>query len=97
MGLQSLFIVNKAGSLIFYRKLSDAAPQLTQNDYIHLASTFHGYVSISTHSTLTLSLDTKRVYSDNETDRIRNGDDGKGCNCWLNSFRRSGQYSGTAL
>lgn len=45
MGLQSLFVVNKAGSLIFYRKLSDDAPQLTQNDYLHLASTFHGYES----------------------------------------------------
>jgi len=42
MGLQSLFLVNKAGGLIFHRKLSDVAPQLTQNDYLHLASTFHG-------------------------------------------------------
>lgn len=42
MGLQSLFVVNKAGSLIFYRRLSDAAPKLSQNDYLHLASTFHG-------------------------------------------------------
>lgn len=41
MGLQSLFVVNKAGSLIFYRRLSDAAPQLSQNDYLHVASTFH--------------------------------------------------------
>lgn len=42
MGLQSLFLVNKAGGLIFHRKLSDVAPQLSQNDYLHLASTFHG-------------------------------------------------------
>lgn len=45
MPLQTMFIVNKAGSLIFYRKLSDAAPQLSQNRYIHLASTLHGSVS----------------------------------------------------
>lgn len=52
MGLQSLFVVNKAGSLIFYRRLSDAAPQLSQNDYLHLASTFHGYGQKHSHSLL---------------------------------------------
>lgn len=42
MGLQSLFVVNKAGSLIFYRRFNEDGPQLTQNDHLHLASTFHG-------------------------------------------------------
>lgn len=37
-----MFIVNKAGSLIFYRRLHDKSPQLSQNDTLHLASTFHG-------------------------------------------------------
>jgi hypothetical protein len=40
--MQSLFVVNKAGSLIFYRKFVDTAPQVSQNDQLHLASTFHG-------------------------------------------------------
>jgi Sybindin-like family len=40
--MQSLFVVNKAGSLIFYRKFVDSAPQVSQNDQLHLASTFHG-------------------------------------------------------
>lgn len=42
MTLRTLFIVNKAGSLIFYRRLDEKAPQLSQNDTLHLASTFHG-------------------------------------------------------
>lgn len=42
MTLRTLFIVNKAGSLIFFRRLDDKAPQLSQNDTLHLASTFHG-------------------------------------------------------
>ncbi|PXF42788.1 Trafficking protein particle complex subunit 4 [Gracilariopsis chorda] len=42
MGLQYLFVINKAGSLIFDRRLSENAPQLSPNDCLHLASTFHG-------------------------------------------------------
>ncbi|KAA8496965.1 Trafficking protein particle complex subunit 4 [Porphyridium purpureum] len=41
MGVQSFFVLNKAGGLIMQRSYSDRAPRLTQNDYIHLASTFH--------------------------------------------------------
>lgn len=42
MAVQSLFVVNKAGGLMFQRTYSDTAPRLTPNDYLHLASTFHG-------------------------------------------------------
>lgn len=45
MALQSLFVVNKAGSLIFYRKFSESSPAVSPNDQLHLASTFHGYDS----------------------------------------------------
>jgi hypothetical protein len=44
MVLQSIFVVNKAGSLIFYRKFVDSTPVVSQNDQLHLASTFHGCV-----------------------------------------------------
>jgi len=36
------FVVNKAGGLMLQRTYSDRAPRLSQNDYLHLASTFHG-------------------------------------------------------
>ncbi|KAJ8908533.1 hypothetical protein NDN08_005239 [Rhodosorus marinus] len=39
--LKSFFVVNKAGGLIFHRSFS-SDPPLRQNDYLHLASTFHG-------------------------------------------------------
>mmetsp|Transcript_14136 Transcript_14136/g.37958 ORF Transcript_14136/g.37958 Transcript_14136/m.37958 type:complete len:141 (-) Transcript_14136:1580-2002(-) len=42
MGVHCLFVVNKAGGLVFQRTYSERAPQLSQNDYLHLASTFHG-------------------------------------------------------
>jgi len=45
MAVQSLFVVNKAGGLMFQRTYGETAPRLTPNDYLHLASTFHGYVS----------------------------------------------------
>lgn len=44
MVLQAIFVVNKAGSLIFYRKFVDSPPVVSQNDQLHLASTFHGCV-----------------------------------------------------
>eukprot|EP00168_Porphyra_purpurea_P009639 TRINITY_DN2363_c0_g1_i8.p2 TRINITY_DN2363_c0_g1~~TRINITY_DN2363_c0_g1_i8.p2 ORF type:complete len:113 (+),score=18.45 TRINITY_DN2363_c0_g1_i8:103-441(+) len=42
MAVQSLFVVNKAGGLMFQRTYGETAPRLTPNDYLHLASTFHG-------------------------------------------------------
>lgn len=47
MVLQAIFVVNKAGSLIFYRKFVDSPPVVSQNDQLHLASTFHGCVHSS--------------------------------------------------
>mmetsp|Transcript_4876 Transcript_4876/g.9860 ORF Transcript_4876/g.9860 Transcript_4876/m.9860 type:complete len:105 (+) Transcript_4876:84-398(+) len=40
--IQTLFVVNKAGGLTFVRRFSNDTHALTQNDYLHLASTFHG-------------------------------------------------------
>eukprot|EP00947_MAST-08B_sp_MAST-8B-sp1_P003860 g3860.t1 len=45
--LYSLFIINKAGGLIFNVDLSAAVPKHSGNEYMRLASTFHGLFEIS--------------------------------------------------
>ena len=40
----ALFIVNKAGSLIYQRDFSEGLQKLSTNEYIILAGTFHRYV-----------------------------------------------------
>jgi len=57
----SVFIINKAGGLIYNRDFSSSVPKLNSNDYLTLASTFHSLHAItgrgiqSPQSALTLS------------------------------------------
>ena len=44
--LLSLYIINKAGGLIFHRDFSPAAAKLDVNDHLRLASTFNGLALI---------------------------------------------------
>mmetsp|Transcript_18699 Transcript_18699/g.44004 ORF Transcript_18699/g.44004 Transcript_18699/m.44004 type:complete len:138 (-) Transcript_18699:76-489(-) len=46
MALYTLYIVNKAGGLIYNKDLSPV-PKLSGNEYLTLASTFHGLHAIS--------------------------------------------------
>ena len=43
----SVYIVNRAGSLIYQKDLSEAMPRLDGNDYIRCGSTFHTLSSIA--------------------------------------------------
>ena len=42
-----MFMINKAGSLIYYKELSERAPKLDANDQMRLGSTFHGLHAIA--------------------------------------------------
>jgi hypothetical protein len=46
----SLYIINRAGGLVFHEDFSPAVPKLPTNDYLFLASTFHGLHAIMTQS-----------------------------------------------
>ncbi|KAI9009142.1 Sybindin-like protein [Hyaloraphidium curvatum] len=41
----AVYIINKAGGLIYQRDYSDSLSRLTTNEYLVLAGTFHGHVS----------------------------------------------------
>ncbi|CEG49549.1 trafficking protein particle complex subunit partial [Plasmopara halstedii] len=45
--LHSLYIINKAGGLVYQQDLSPAAPKLSSNDHLRLASTFHSMHAIA--------------------------------------------------
>ncbi|KAI9906954.1 hypothetical protein PsorP6_003526 [Peronosclerospora sorghi] len=45
--LHSLYIINKAGGLIYQQDLSPAAPKLSSNDQLRLGSTFHSMHAIA--------------------------------------------------
>ena len=45
--LQSLYIINKAGGLIFQQDMSPNAPKLSSNDHLRLGSTFHSMHAIA--------------------------------------------------
>ncbi|CAH0490536.1 unnamed protein product [Peronospora farinosa] len=45
--LHSLYIINKAGGLIYHQDLSPAAPKLSSNDHLRLGSTFHSMHAIA--------------------------------------------------
>ncbi|KAF4320677.1 hypothetical protein BBO99_00001278 [Phytophthora kernoviae] len=45
--LHSLYIINKAGGLIYQQDLSAAAPKLSSNDHLRLGSTFHSMHAIA--------------------------------------------------
>lgn len=40
--IQSVFILNKAGGLVYQKNFKPGATQLSANDYLMLAGTFHG-------------------------------------------------------
>ncbi|KAI6246620.1 Transport protein particle subunit trs23 [Erysiphe necator] len=42
----ALLIINKAGGLIYHRDFAEGLNKLSTNDYLVLAGTFHGFVSI---------------------------------------------------
>lgn len=46
-GVLALIIINKAGGLIYNRTFGEGLNQLTTNDYLVLAGTFHGFVFLS--------------------------------------------------
>ncbi|KAI1160519.1 Sybindin-like protein [Nemania serpens] len=48
MGILALIVINKAGGLIYNRTFGDGLNQLTTNDYLVLAGTFHGVHAITT-------------------------------------------------
>ena len=39
--LLSLYIVNRAGTLVFHRNLNPSLPKLSSNEYLRVGSTFH--------------------------------------------------------
>lgn len=43
----SLYVINKAGGLIYQKNFNDGLKQLSSNDYLILAGTFHGVHAIS--------------------------------------------------
>ncbi|CAK4631934.1 hypothetical protein LEN26_020463 [Aphanomyces euteiches] len=45
--LLSLYVINKAGGLIYQQDLSSEAPKLSSNDYLRLGSTFHSMHAIA--------------------------------------------------
>lgn len=45
--IYSVYIINKAGGLIYQRNFSDGLQPLSSNDYLILAGTFHGVHAIS--------------------------------------------------
>ncbi|ETS86751.1 hypothetical protein PFICI_00579 [Pestalotiopsis fici W106-1] len=47
-GVLALIIINKAGGLIYHRTFAEGLNQLTTNDYLVLAGTFHGVHAITT-------------------------------------------------
>ena len=42
MPLLSLYVINKAGGLIYQRDYADGVARLSSNEYLVLAGTFHG-------------------------------------------------------
>ncbi|KAI1657138.1 Sybindin-like protein [Daldinia decipiens] len=47
MGVLALIVINKAGGLIYNRTFGDGLNQLSTNDYLVLAGTFHGVHAIT--------------------------------------------------
>ena len=47
----SLLIINKAGGLIYNREYNEGITRLSSNDYLVLAGTFHGYLSLHSSPT----------------------------------------------
>ncbi|KAG1782265.1 transport protein particle complex subunit [Suillus placidus] len=47
MAIFSLWVINKAGGLIYQRNFADGLAQLTSNEYLVLAGTLHGIHAIT--------------------------------------------------
>jgi len=47
MAIFSLWVINKAGGLVFQRNFADGLAQLTSNEYLVLAGTLHGIHAIT--------------------------------------------------
>jgi hypothetical protein len=47
MVILSIFILNKAGGLIYQRDFNEGLKKLSSNDYLVLAGTFHGVHAIT--------------------------------------------------
>ncbi|ORY99074.1 Sybindin-like protein [Syncephalastrum racemosum] len=45
--IYSLYIINKAGGLVYNRDFTDNLPKLSSNEYLVLAGTFHGVHAIT--------------------------------------------------
>lgn len=41
----ALFVINKAGGLVYNREFHTGMSKLSSNDYLTLAGSFHGYIS----------------------------------------------------
>ena len=48
MGFLQLMIINKSGGLIYNQNLSPQAPELNDNDWLRIGSTFHSLHAIAT-------------------------------------------------
>lgn len=47
MAIFSLWVINKAGGLVYQRNFADGLAQLTSNEYLVLAGTLHGIHAIT--------------------------------------------------
>ncbi|KAH9843170.1 Sybindin-like protein [Rhodofomes roseus] len=47
MAIWGLWVINKAGGLVYQRNLGDGLPHLTSNEYLVLAGTLHGIHAIT--------------------------------------------------
>jgi hypothetical protein len=47
MGIHAIYVINKAGGLIYQKDFIQNASQLNGNDYLRLAGVFHGMHTIA--------------------------------------------------
>jgi len=50
----SIYIINKAGGLVYNKDYSDGLAKLSANEYLVLAGTFHGYGKKPPRTSITL-------------------------------------------
>ncbi|KAI1826477.1 Sybindin-like protein [Xylaria intraflava] len=70
MGVLALIVINKAGGLIYNRNFGDGLNQLSTNDYLVLAGTFHGVHAITTRLNPLKGLQPQPQAASNGTDSI---------------------------
>ena len=64
MGLFALYIVNRAGTLIYQKNLAANMPTLSGNEYIRAGSTFHTLSSIAEQAAPVLSAGIESIHTD---------------------------------